>query len=248
MVTPEPVRSASAGGSGQDRPFGATDFVVVDLETTGWDPEVARITEIAAVRVRGGQVREVFSSLVDPGCPIPGPVAQLTSITDALVAGAPRISDVLPEFLGFARGAVLTAHNAPFDVGFLTAACQSCGLAWPDFAVLDTVAIARATLRAGEVADCKLGTLARYFGTAVSPSHRALADALATADVLEALLGRLTAAGIHTLTDLGGVLAAGAVPGTATGAGSPARVLTRLRRWARKLGRLTGGHAAGARR
>lgn len=247
MTTPEPVHTAPGGDSGQDRPFSAADFVIVDVETTGWDPEVARITEIAAVRVRGGQTCEVFSSLVDPGCPIPGPVADLTNITDALVAGAPRIADVLPGFLGFARGAVLAAHNAAFDVGFLTAGCRACGLAWPDFTVLDTVAVARATLRAGEVPDCKLSTLARHFGSAVTPSHRALPDALATADVLDALLGRLAAAGVCTFTDLSSLLASSPPPGPAAGARPPGRRrrLARVRRWARKLTRLTAGHAAG---
>lgn len=184
------------------RPFGRLDFVVVDVETTGWDPAEARITEIAAVRVSGGQARQVFSSLVNPGCPIPAPVAELTGITDVLVASSPPIREVMPAFLEFARGGVLTAHNAPFDVGFLSAACEVCGLAWPAFTVLDTVAVARVALAPDEVPDCKLGTLARYFGTAVLPRHRALADALATADVLTGLLSRLAAAGVRSLAEV----------------------------------------------
>jgi DNA polymerase-3 subunit epsilon len=176
------------------------------VETTGWEPQEARITEIAAVRVSGGRVREVFSSLVNPGCPVPEPVAALTGITDALVAGAPFIPEVLPGFLAFAGGAVLTAHNAPFDVGFISAACQACGLAWPGFTVLDTVAVARVMLSPGEVPDCKLATLASYFGTAVPPRHRALADALATADVLECLLGRLAAAGVRSIAEVSAMI------------------------------------------
>ncbi len=175
--------------------------MVVDVETTGWQPGAAQITEIAAVRVSGGEPRGTFSSLVNPGCPIPGPVAELTGITDALVAGAPPVTDVLPRFLAFARGAVLTAHNAPFDVGFLSAACQASGLDWPDFTVLDTVAVARVMLSPSQVADCKLATLAGYFGASVPPRHRALADALATADVLAGLLRLLEAAGV---TSVGG--------------------------------------------
>jgi DNA polymerase-3 subunit epsilon len=205
-ATRAPGRASPDAAAGRAGPFGRTDFVVVDVETTGWEPEAARITEIAAVRVSGGRVRQVFSSLVNPGCPVPEPVAALTGITDALVAGAPAIADVLPGFLAFAGGAVLTAHNAPFDVGFISAACQACGLAWPGFTVLDTVAIARVMLSPGEVPDCKLATLASYFGTAVPPRHRALADALATADVLECLLGRLAAAGTRTVTEVSALI------------------------------------------
>ncbi len=100
----------------------------------------------------------------------------------------------MPAWLQFAQGSVLTAHNAPFDLGFLTAACGACGLPWPDFAVLDTVAVARQVLVPGEVPDCKLGTLAAYFETPAAPSHRALADARATAAVLDVLITRLAAA------------------------------------------------------
>jgi DNA polymerase-3 subunit epsilon len=250
MITPDAAPTAPGSVARQDRPFSTTDFVVVDLETTGWDPQAARITEIAAARITGGDLRQVFSSLVAPGCPIPGQVAALTGITDALVAGAPEIAAVLPGFLEFARGAVLIAHNAPFDVGFLRAACQRSGLDWPDFTVLDTVAVARAALRPGEVPDCKLATLARYFGTAVRPSHRALADALATAGVLEALLARLAAAGVRTLAEISRLAeastAAGA-PWTACAGRLRRRTrLGRLRCWARRLARRAGGADGGA--
>jgi DNA polymerase-3 subunit epsilon len=258
MVTPGAPAAPSGRAAGQDRPFDGTEFVVVDVETTGWEPGVARITEVAAVRISGGRVRRVFASLVNPERPIPGPVAELTSITDALVAGAPRIAQVLPEFLGFARGAVLVAHNAPFDVGFLSAACEASGLAWPEFTVLDTVTVARATLGEGEVPDCKLATLARHFGTAVSPSHRALADALATAGVLQALLGRLAAAGVRSVPEVARLARAGAQAGQAGQAGHPWRLRRvrrvrrlwraghpqpagRLRRWAGRLARAAGG-------
>ena len=96
----------------------------------------------------------------------------------------------MPAFLAFARGGVLIAHNAPFDVGFLTAACQACGLPWPDFPVLDTVELAHWALREDEVPNCKLATLAPYFSTSTEPCHRALADARATVDVLHGLFER----------------------------------------------------------
>ena len=184
------------------RPLSETDFVVVDVETTGWAPDKAQITEIAAVRVSGGHLLGQFSSLVNPGSAIPERVAALTGISDALVAAAPPLDQVMPAFLAFARGGVLIAHNAPFDVGFLTAACQACGLPWPDFPVVDTVELARWALREDEVPNCKLSTLAAFFGARTTPRHRALADALATADVLMGLLPRLSAAGVGTLAGM----------------------------------------------
>ena len=180
-------------------PFTGMDFVIVDVETTGWTPGEAAITEIAAVRVSGGQVYGQFSCLVNPGSPIPASVTALTGIDDGMVAAAPPLRAVLPVFLAFARGCVLTAHNAPFDVGFLAAACQACGLPWPAFRVLDTVDLARQVLAEHEVPDCKLATLAAFFGARTAPQHRALPDALATADVLLALLHRLAASGVSAL-------------------------------------------------
>jgi DNA polymerase-3 subunit epsilon len=177
--------------------------VIVDVETTGWTPDQAAITEIAAVRLSGGQVCGQFSCLVNPGRPIPPRVASLTGIDDAMAAAAPPLHSVLPVFLAFAEGCVLTAHNAPFDLGFLLAACQECGLPWPGFDVLDTAELARGVLREGEVPDCKLATLAAFFGAGTRPRHRALPDALATADVLTELLHRLAATGVTTLTEAG---------------------------------------------
>ena len=202
-----------------DVELGCLEFVVVDLETTGWSPEVAAITEIGAVRVRGtgpaggsprrgefvrrGELRRgEFASLVNSGRPVPPGIADLTGITDWMLAAAPRLGAVLPGLLDFARGGVLVAHNAPFDLGFLVAGCGECGLAWPGFTVLDTVMLARHVMDPDEVPDCKLGTLAGFFGARTAPNHRALADARATADVLGWLIRRLTHRGIRTLRQL----------------------------------------------
>jgi DNA polymerase-3 subunit epsilon len=184
------------------QPLGTLDFVVVDVETTGWSPDADGITEIGAVRLSGGQVRAEFAALVNPGLLIPPDIVALTGITDAMVAPAPPVGAVLPGFLEFARGAVLTAHNAPFDVGFLSAACAGTGRRWPAPPVLDTVTLARLLLTGDEVPNCKLATLADFFGAADLPHHRALADARATAAVLAALLDRLPAAGVRTLAQL----------------------------------------------
>jgi len=286
------LRGGGGLGSLGETELSRVEFVVVDLETTGWSPEVAAITEIAAVRVTGagavgwgarrgggtgtrrsdgaghangrgeraghgrrrGNARDdrdgqaegarrdgqaegarrdgqaegarrdgqaegarqegraggrrefvrlgEFASLVDPGVPVPPGIAELTGINDSMLAAAPRLGAVLPRLLEFSRGCVLVAHNAPFDLRFLVAASTDCGVAWPGFTVLDTVMLARRVMDPDEVADCKLGTLAGFFGARTTPSHRALADARATADVLSWLVRRLEHRGIRTIQQL----------------------------------------------
>ena len=184
-------------------PLSEVTFVVVDLETTGGSSEHCRITEVGAVKVRGGEVLGEFSTLVNPGEPIPAFIAVLTGITDAMVADAPREDAVLPSFLEFAHGAVLVAHNAPFDIGFLRACARRLGTPWPGARVVDTVALARRLVTRDETPNNKLSSLAAYFGAEQTPDHRALHDARATVDVLHALLGRAGSLGVTTLEDLG---------------------------------------------
>lgn len=182
-------------------PLVATTFVVVDLETTGAAADDT-ITEIGAVKVRGGEVLGEFQTLVNPEAHIPPLISVLTGITDAMVAGAPPVGEVLPSFLEFARGAVLVAHNARFDIGFLRRAAERHGWDWPSPPVVDTVALSRGVLLRDEVPNAKLATLARYFHVPVEPNHRALTDARATVHVLHGLLERVGNLGVHTLEDL----------------------------------------------
>ncbi len=178
-------------------------FVVVDLETTGGSAAAgSSITEIGAVKVCGGEVLGEFQTLVQPSSPIPPFIAVLTGITNAMVAGAPRIESALPAFLEFARGCVLVAHNAPFDVGFLRHYATQQHLTWPKFEVLDTAKLARRVLTRDDAPDCKLASLARLFRASTTPNHRALADARATVDVLHGLMERLGNVGVHTLEEL----------------------------------------------
>jgi DNA polymerase III subunit epsilon len=220
------------------------DFTVVDVETTGWSPDEAGITEVGAVRVRRGEVIAEFTSLVNPGTPVPGPITELTGISDPMLALAPPVAAVLPGLLAFAEGSVLAAHNAPFDLGFLTAACAAAGLRWPGFEVLDTLRLARhLVVTPDEVPDCKLRTLAAYFGTPVQPSHRALADARATAAVLGHLLQRLADREIHTLGELTAWLAEheaeAAAQARAAALAEAARAETAATRsWPRRLARV----------
>jgi DNA polymerase III epsilon subunit family exonuclease len=164
------------------------DMVIVDVETTGWLADAAGITEIGAVRLTAGRPASEFCALVNPGCPIPPSISDLTGITDAMVSDAPAIAQVLPDFLQFASGGVIVAHNAPFDIGFLAAACHDCGIAWPDRAVIDTAVLSRLLLGPDEVPDHRLATLSAHFDVRIGPRHRALTDAKATAAVLKGLL------------------------------------------------------------
>jgi len=189
-----------------------TTFVVVDLETTGGRTKSAdgtppdAITEIGAVKVRGGVVLGEFATLVDPQRSIPPQIVQLTGITTAMVCDAPTIDTVLPMFLEFAGDAVFVAHNAGFDIGFLRAAAQRCEIPWPRPQVLCTVRLARRVLSREEAPSVRLAALARllaYQGReAAQPTHRALDDARATVDVLHALIERVGNQGVHTYADL----------------------------------------------
>jgi DNA polymerase-3 subunit epsilon len=183
-------------------PLREVTFVVVDLETTGGAAQDCGITEIGAVKVRGGEVLGEFQTLVNPGAPIPPLVAVLTGITDRLVAGAPALAAVLPAFFEFARGAVLVAHNAPYDTGFLRAACARHDLPWPDPVVLDTARLARHVVHRDEARNHKLATLAALFSSPVTPDHRALTDARATVHVLHALVERVGNLGVQSLEEL----------------------------------------------
>jgi DNA polymerase III epsilon subunit family exonuclease len=189
-----------------ERSLAETTFVVLDLETSGGSPNLgAHITEIGAVKIRGGEIIGKFQTFVNPGTPIPYFITELTGITDEMVFDSPSINETFPtllEFLGSEHETVFVAHNAPFDLSFLKAAAVMHEYPWPKFVVIDTAKFARRVLRREEVANCKLGTLANFFIATVSPTHRALDDALATVDVLHGLIGRVGSLGISTLKEL----------------------------------------------
>jgi DNA polymerase III subunit epsilon len=191
-----------AGAAGFDTALRDTTFVVVDLETTGGRRDQDSITEIGAVKVRGGEVLAEFATLVDPGRAVPPQIVQLTGITTAMLRDAPKIDAVLPMFLDFSRGAVLVAHNSGFDIGFLKAAAGRCQLPWPNPPVLCTVKLARRVLTREEAPSVRLAELARLFRTASEPTHRALDDARATVEVLHGLIERVGNIGVHSYADL----------------------------------------------
>lgn len=185
------------------RPLRDVTFCVVDLETTGGSAAGgSMITEIGAVKVRGGEVLGEFQTLVNPHTEIPAFIAVLTGISNSMVSSAPPIESALPAFLEFAAGCVLVAHNAPFDVGFLKHFAERQGRPWPGFEVVDTAKLARRVITRDDAPNCKLGSLAAAFGSSTTPNHRALADARATVDVLHGLMERLGGLGVHTLEEL----------------------------------------------
>jgi DNA polymerase-3 subunit epsilon len=185
------------------RPLRDITFCVVDLETTGGSAEGgSMITEIGAVKVRGGEVLGEFQTLVNPHTEIPAFIAVLTGISNSMVSGAPSIESALPAFLEFAAGSVLVAHNAPFDVGFLKHFAARQERPWPRFEVLDTAKLARRVITRDDAPNCKLSSLAKAFGSTTTPNHRALSDARATVDVLHGLMERLGGLGVHTLEEL----------------------------------------------
>lgn len=183
-------------------PLHEVTFCVLDLETTGGSANLNAITEIGAVKMRGGRCLGTFETLVNPGVPIPPLITVLTGITEAMVFPAPTIGEILPSFREFLGDAVIVGHNVRFDIAFLDAALIGHGHeSLSNHQRTDTLALARRLVR-DETPNLKLSTLARHFRVATTPNHRAMADAQATAEVFHALLERATAFGVLGLDDL----------------------------------------------
>ncbi len=179
-------------------------YVVIDVETTGLDPRVDRLTEIAAVRIRDGVVVDEYTTFVDPGIPIPEKVVNLTGITDDMVYGAPSPQAAIAELCAYLRrDDVLAAHNAPFDVAFLEAAAREAGVSLP-VACVDTLPLSRALLK--NLKQHKLSAVCKALGVPLKNHHRAIQDARATAKAFVKLLDMAKDQGIETLADLNGSL------------------------------------------
>tara|TARA_Y100001970_G_scaffold263069_1_gene348072 strand:- start:2301 stop:3938 length:1638 start_codon:yes stop_codon:yes gene_type:complete len=182
-------------------PLHEATFCVLDLETTGGRRDSDMITEIGAVKYRGGEQLGVFQTLIDPGKAIPPEITVLTGITSAMVSRAPKVEQVLPTLLEFLGDAAIVGHNVGFDLAFLNSALRRSGRdAW-NGTKIDTLAIARRLVR-DEVPNHKLSTLSKHLRLANQPNHRALDDAKATADLLHHLLERASALGVLGLDDL----------------------------------------------
>ncbi|MHB1451135.1 MAG: exonuclease domain-containing protein [Coriobacteriia bacterium] len=171
-------------------------FVTVDIETTGCRPGTSSIIELGAARIEGGAVVDTFTMLVHPTEPIPAAIERLTGISEAMVAQAPSTEEAVRAFAAFARGAVLVAHNHRFDLGFLDYECELvCGSPFPR-PILDTLCLARALHP--EIERNNLRDLAAFYGVPTVPNHRALPDAVATAEILIAMIPELAERGITT--------------------------------------------------
>ena len=174
-------------------------YVVFDLETTGLSPDKNKIIEIGAVKVVDGAITERFSTFVNPEVPIPYNIEQLTSIKDDMVLDAPRIEEILPEFMKFCEGTVMVAHNAEFDTGFIRKNCERMGLPF-DFTIADTVALARILLP--QLNRFKLDTVAKAVGVSLDHHHRAVDDAACTAEIFVKFIEMLHERGMETLDDV----------------------------------------------
>ena len=175
------------------------DYVVFDLETTGFSPETNRIIEIGAVKVQNGKIVDKFSTFVNPQVPIPFRIEQLTSINDSMVIDAPVIADILPEFMKFCEGCVMVAHNADFDMSFIKKNCQRLDIPCKP-TIVDTVALARVLLP--NLNRFKLDTVAKALGVSLENHHRAVDDAGCTAEIFVKFIEMLRERDMSTLDEV----------------------------------------------
>lgn len=201
MAAAQRISSSQASFDDLGTPLHQVTFCVVDIETTGGRAADGGITEIGAVRLRGGECEGTFQTLVNPGLPIPPQITMLTGISESMVAPAPRLGPVLASLREFVRDSVIVGHNVRYDLGFLNAALMAHGDERFANRSVDTCALARRLVR-DEVPNCRLGTLASRLRLPHQPSHRALDDALATGDLLHVLLERAAGLGVLGLDDL----------------------------------------------
>ena len=181
------------------------EFVAFDLETTGLSPAQEAITEIGAVRFRGGEVLDTFQTFVDPGKPIPYNITKLTGIRDKDVAGAPQPEEALKAFLEFAGDSPIVAHNAGFDMGFLQAAAERAGISL-DKVVIDTLPLAQTLLP--QLQKHRLNLVAEYLGLPTFNHHRAVDDAKTVAHMMEVFLSRFREGGLTAVDQINTHLAA----------------------------------------
>ncbi len=172
------------------------DFVVFDIETTGFSPENNNIIEIGAVKVSEGKIVDKYSTFVNPKEPIPFRIEELTGINDSMVVDAKTIDEILPEFLEFSKDCIMVAHNADFDMSFIINNCNRFNIEH-DFTYIDTVALSRFLIPS--IARYKLDNVAKALGVTLENHHRAVDDAGCTAEIFVKLLEMLKEKDIFTL-------------------------------------------------
>ncbi len=175
------------------------EYVVFDIETTGFNPKTCKIIEIGAVKFVNGEIVDRFSEFVNPEIPIPYRITELTSIKDEMVEDAPTIDVILPKFMEFCKGTVLVAHNAGFDTSFIRHNCKELGLEY-DYTHVDTIEVAR--YLHPNMARFNLDAVCKAEGVVNAHHHRAVDDAEATAKVFKKFIDKLEAENIFDLTEL----------------------------------------------
>ena len=179
------------------------EMVVFDIETTGLSNKTCKIIEIGAVKIKGSEVIDRMDIFVDPECPIPERITELTSITDEMVKGAPHEREAVEQFLSFAGERMLIAHNANFDVGFIRVAAERHGLPFNN-TFLDTVGLSKYVNP--ELKSHKLDVIANHYKLADFHHHRAEDDAETLARIFFVMLDRLKAEGVANFDELMNVM------------------------------------------
>jgi DNA polymerase-3 subunit alpha (Gram-positive type) len=174
-------------------------YVVFDIETTGFGPVKDKIIEIGAVKVVEGKIVDQFSTFINPEVPIPYEIIDLTGINDEMVMDYPTIDIILPQFLEFCKGSALVAHNASFDVSFITKKSEELGIK-TDYTVIDTVGLARILLP--ELNRYKLNVVAKALDISLENHHRAVDDAGATAEIFVKFVAMLREQGVQYINEI----------------------------------------------
>ena len=180
------------------------EFIAFDLETTGLDPKTDAIIEIGAVRMRGGEVLEHFSTFADPGHPLSPKTVSLTSITDEMVRGAPKPHEAVANFLAWAGDTPLVAHNAEFDTGFVREYCRRAKRVF-DPLYFDTLILAQ--YLCPELNNHKLDTVSTHLGLPPFHHHRADDDAAICGQIFAAMIPMLKELGVERVSQINGALA-----------------------------------------
>lgn len=176
-----------------------SEYVVFDIETTGLSPKFNKIIEIGAVRIKDGKIQDTYSRFVNPEVPIPYSITKLTSINDGMVMDAPTIEEILPEFLEFVGDAILVAHNASFDTGFIKEFAKRQGLVF-NSTIVDTMTLAHILIP--ELGKYTLDRLCKQFNVSLENHHRACDDAAATAEIFVKMVRMIKERDVHTIAEL----------------------------------------------
>ncbi|WP_307356071.1 PolC-type DNA polymerase III [Hathewaya limosa] len=175
------------------------EFVVFDIETTGFSSENDKIIEIGAVKIKNGKIIDSFNEFVNPQISIPYKITELTSITNDMVFGKDNISIILPKFMEFCKEAILVAHNANFDVSFIKKNCRDLNIEFTN-STMDTIPLCQFLYT--ELKRYKLNVVAKHLGISLENHHRAVDDAKATGEILLKCFEKLKEKDIYKLEDL----------------------------------------------